>query len=221
MPLWGAYTLSMATLDLARRAEIGREKRARTRDAIIQSALDLIDARGFDGPTIDEFIGAAGVAKGTFYNHFKTKEELAVAAAAHVADAVDAVILNCFEGVDDPAQRVAIAVQQFIFIGKRRPAWGWVLVRTATNVHGAWSTGMFKGMQADIRSGQRLGRFHVASEQAALAIAMGALSMSILRTLSGRTPAAFAEIVAAMLLQALGVSLEEAQRVASLPLPKG
>ena len=210
----------MATVDVERRAEIGRQKRARTRASLIDVALTLLADRGFDAPTIDDFIAAADVAKGTFYNHFKTKEELVLAAAGHVADSVDALILPHFRGVSDPAHRVAIAVRLFIRISKARRDWGWILVRTTPAARGAWSEDMRRGVLADIRNGRRLGRFEVPSIQAAVALGMGTLAMAIRTTLTERTPQSFPEMIAAMMLQGLGMDKAEAERVANLALPE-
>lgn len=211
----------MATVDVKRRAEIGRLKRARTRAMLIEVALSIVARRGFEEPTIDDFIAAAEVAKGTFYNHFKTKEELLVAAASHVADSVDAEILPHFKGLADPAQRVAIAARLFIRISKTRRDWGSVLVKTIPTTRGAWSEGMQRGVLADIRQGRKSGRFVVPSTQAAVAMGLGTLAMAIRTAITERTPADFPEMMASMILQGMGVPHAEAERVANLPLPEG
>ena len=66
----------MARQATTRRAEIGRERRARMRNRLIEAAARVMADQGSDNATIDTFIRAAGVARGTFYNHFKTREEL-------------------------------------------------------------------------------------------------------------------------------------------------
>ena len=58
----------MARIDLARRAQIGRDRRARTRRALY--ALTPIEA-----VTVDDLVGEA-VAKKTFYVHFDGLAEL-------------------------------------------------------------------------------------------------------------------------------------------------
>ena len=46
------------------------------RDQVIETALELFYAQGFNGTGIDAIIAKAGVAKMTLYKHFKSKEEL-------------------------------------------------------------------------------------------------------------------------------------------------
>ena len=48
----------------------------KTRNRIVQSARRLFNRHGFSGVSIDEIMADAGLTRGGFYNHFKTKEEL-------------------------------------------------------------------------------------------------------------------------------------------------
>ena len=76
----------MARIDLARRAEIGREKRARTRAQIVEAGTVLLAERPPEALTVDAVVEAAGVAKGTFYYHFQSMEELAAAVGEKAKD---------------------------------------------------------------------------------------------------------------------------------------
>jgi AcrR family transcriptional regulator len=57
----------MAKIDLARRAEIGRERRARTRALILNAGAALLAERPAPTITVEAVAEAAGVAKGTFF----------------------------------------------------------------------------------------------------------------------------------------------------------
>jgi len=52
---------------------------ARTR--LLEAARDLMRRNGFAGTSVDDLCQGAGVTKGAFFHHFKTKEALGVAAA--------------------------------------------------------------------------------------------------------------------------------------------
>jgi TetR/AcrR family transcriptional regulator len=48
----------------------------KTKRAIFQSAIKIFSTNGYDGATMDEISADAGVAKGTVYYHFKSKDEV-------------------------------------------------------------------------------------------------------------------------------------------------
>src|SRR5574338_1085014 len=66
----------MARLAPARRAELVAERR----EQILEAALRAWTKHGFDATTVEDLAREAGVAKGTIYLYFATKEELFAAA---------------------------------------------------------------------------------------------------------------------------------------------
>ena len=52
------------------------ERTAATRGALLKAATHLFATRGFAATTVDDLAAAAGVAKGGFYHHVRSKEEL-------------------------------------------------------------------------------------------------------------------------------------------------
>jgi TetR/AcrR family transcriptional regulator, transcriptional repressor for nem operon len=55
------------------------------RDVIVQTALGEFHRMGYAACSVDTITRAAGVPKGSFYNHFKSKEDLAVEVVAKYA----------------------------------------------------------------------------------------------------------------------------------------
>ena len=49
-----------------------------TKEKIIQAALKALLQKGFNGVGVQEITEQAGVPKGSFYNHFESKEALGV-----------------------------------------------------------------------------------------------------------------------------------------------
>ena len=60
-----------------------RRPMAAARQKLLDTALSVIRTKGYDATTIDELCAKAGVAKGSFFHHFKNKEAVAVAAAEY------------------------------------------------------------------------------------------------------------------------------------------
>jgi TetR/AcrR family transcriptional regulator, transcriptional repressor for nem operon len=55
--------------------------RSDTRTILLEAARDVIRAQGFSATSVDQLCASAGVTKGAFFHHFKSKEALGVAAA--------------------------------------------------------------------------------------------------------------------------------------------
>lgn len=54
----------------------GNDQGRKTKQKIYNTAIELITSNGYDKVTVDEICQKAGVAKGTFYVHFKAKEDI-------------------------------------------------------------------------------------------------------------------------------------------------
>jgi TetR/AcrR family transcriptional regulator, transcriptional repressor for nem operon len=83
-----------------------------TRSAILDAAETLVYERGFAGMTIDQLLAKTGISKGSFFYHFKSREDLGEALAAHYA-ARDTGSLQKLMGraerlATDPVEQVAL-----------------------------------------------------------------------------------------------------------------
>jgi TetR/AcrR family transcriptional regulator, transcriptional repressor for nem operon len=58
----------------------GERKGERTRRAIVETAADLFNTKGYFGSSMNDLVRETGLEKGGIYNHFSSKEELACAA---------------------------------------------------------------------------------------------------------------------------------------------
>lgn len=54
-----------------------QDRKEKTRNKIFQSALALFNVKGIDATSTREITEGAGIAEGTLYRHFKSKDELA------------------------------------------------------------------------------------------------------------------------------------------------
>ncbi|WP_018699593.1 TetR/AcrR family transcriptional regulator [Amorphus coralli] len=79
------------------------ESRARLLDA----ALIVFRTRGYTATRVEDVCAEAGVTKGSFFHHFKTKEELAVAAAERFSEHADTLFAGApYRAVADPRERL-------------------------------------------------------------------------------------------------------------------
>jgi TetR/AcrR family transcriptional regulator, transcriptional repressor for nem operon len=74
---------------------------------LLDAAVAVIRAKGYAAMRIDDVCAAAGLTKGSFFHHFKSKEELALAAADRFAAKADALFAGAPDcAADDPLARL-------------------------------------------------------------------------------------------------------------------
>ncbi|MCE9650447.1 MAG: TetR/AcrR family transcriptional regulator [Parvibaculum sp.] len=77
------------------------------RSKLLNAALSVIRAKGYSATTVDELCAAAGVTKGAFFHHFKSKDALGVAAADHWSEMTGAMFSKApYHDHADPLDRV-------------------------------------------------------------------------------------------------------------------
>jgi len=77
------------------------------RSRLLDAAMRVIREQGYSATTVDDICGAAGVTKGAFFHHFKSKEELGVAAATHFAEMAERLFGGApYRELADPLDRV-------------------------------------------------------------------------------------------------------------------
>ena len=92
----GWYNMSAPTL-------IHHDSRTRLLDA----ALYVIRAKGYSAARVEDVCEAAGLTKGSFFHHFSSKEELALAAAEHFAAFADGIFTSApYQALSDPLDRL-------------------------------------------------------------------------------------------------------------------
>lgn len=69
-----------------REMSLRERQKQHVRAELLSAAMRLIEERGVEAVAVDDIVGAAGVAKGTFYLHFKTKSEIVEAVATLALD---------------------------------------------------------------------------------------------------------------------------------------
>jgi len=194
-------------------------RRRETRAKLISAARRLFARQGVDNTRINEITDEADVGFGSFYNHFKSKEEIVEAVLAETIAAQGAAVAAVTGDVEDPAQVVATAHRHFVDLARRDPDWGWLLVRLdATHNLIVKALGPFA--ERDIERGIKAGRFRVANRRVAMLGAGGALMAVMREVLEGRAPKDAGRLHAEGVLRLLGVPPEEAAEVARRPMPR-
>ena len=92
---------------LVRKKITPQPPKATARKKLLDAALSLIREKGYSATSVDELCTHAGVTKGAFFHHFKSKDALAVAAANHWTEITGAFFETApYHQHSDPLDRV-------------------------------------------------------------------------------------------------------------------
>jgi len=81
--------------------------RHESKTRLLDAALQVIRTKGYGATRLEDVCAVAGLTKGSFFHHFKGKEELAVAAAQHWGEVTGALFARApYQAVADPVQKV-------------------------------------------------------------------------------------------------------------------
>lgn len=199
------------------RVRVGALRREKTRLRLLESALTVFTEKGPDVAVIDDFIAAAGVSRGTFYNHFKTTGELLFALATAMSDEVLQIVDPLVLHLDDPVERFAAGTRLYMQMAMRYPLWGSFITQVGTRI-------ATRGQLIDIYLTRDLERAHaskrltVDSVRVARDIVLGAIFYGIETMLTEPTRANHAEQILHSVLLGFGLTPAEAERIAFMPL---
>jgi AcrR family transcriptional regulator len=111
----------MATSERLTRAE----RRARTRDDLIEAAQELFSTNGFHATSVDAVADAAGYTKGAVYSNFASKEDLFLAVYGRRAEEAVAAIERELAKAPDPITGIETIARARV---ERRGGDGWLAV---------------------------------------------------------------------------------------------
>lgn len=102
---------------------------ASTREALLRAARDLIEEGGYGAASVVAITARAGLATGTLYRHFRSKEELFVEVFRSVCDREVEAMQRAAAGVGSShSERVGNVLATFAQRALRRPRLAWALL---------------------------------------------------------------------------------------------
>jgi AcrR family transcriptional regulator len=199
------------------RVRVGAQRREKTRLRLLESALAVFTDKGPDVAVIDDFIAAAGVSRGTFYNHFRTTNELLLALATAMSDEVLEIVDPLVLHLEDPVERFACGTRLYMQMALRYPVWGSFITRVGTRI-AARGQLIDIYLMRDLELAMKHKRLAVDSVIVARDIVLGAIFYGIETMLTEPTRANHAEQILRSVLIGFGISSTQAQRIAFMPL---
>lgn len=184
-------------------------KRTQTRNRLIRAGLVVLGTAGPEAATVGAIAAEAGVAPGTFYNHFPTLVDLIDDIARRLGEGVEIGGGMLGTVADDPAVRVAIGTLQLLDITEVDPEAGAAFV-TLLASKADFRNRIRHIVATAIQAGIDRGRFTVDDLTAMTNVVVGATVQSMRSRLLGETTADAAPEVARLVLRVLGVEPEDA-----------
>jgi AcrR family transcriptional regulator len=194
------------------------DRRQRTRDRLVESALIVLGRRSADARIIDELIEMAGVSRGTFYNYFRTNDELLAAVAAETADELLRIVDPLVRDDPDPASRIAGGVRLVLTVARAHPQFVRFVARVGAAALGAGSLAA-QVVPRDLREGIDSGRFRIEDPRLGFDLVIGPVLATFDTLQRHHVDADHVDALAAAVLRSLGVPGATARRLATVPLP--
>ena len=180
-------------------------KRMQTRGRLLAAGMRVLAAKGPGGVTAGEIASEAGVAAGTFYNHFHSLDEFIESVAQQLGRGIEIGGETLASIEHDPGARVAIGLLQLLQMADEDPvsASAFVSLSAARPEFRARVRAMVGLAIAD---GVRAGRFSVDDGPAATNAVLGTALQSMRSRVLGETDHSEAPAVIRLTLAMLGVA---------------
>ena len=186
------------------------------RAALISAGADLLGQYPIDAITINQIVETAGVAKGSFYNHFADKESLAATVSTAIREEVEQKIRDSNRNVTDPAYRMARGICLHLRLAVIQPKRAAIMLRIA-ELATSGDYALNRHIQGDIEDGIATGRYHRGCEDAGIIVVMGTTMALMLRIIEqGLDVEQTIELTAktlSLVLGGFGLQAEEALRI--------
>jgi AcrR family transcriptional regulator len=192
-------------------------RRERTRTQLISAARRLIAEKGVAGLRIADITGEAGVALGSFQNHFASKDELVEAVVSESLGALAAEIVAESPAPGQAGVVAITALRRFVRLAYEDPEFSRVLVNLSRGEE-LFLAAILPYARTALERAVHEGDFEIDDvDVAATAIVAGGLAV-IRRVLDGSLGADADVPLAALVLRGFGLAPEEAARIAALDL---
>lgn len=212
-----AQVPSKATRDRATSDRRGR-KAELTRRSLLHAARNQMAEGGPESVTILGITQRADIGQGTFYNYFRSRDEVIDAVIYDVVESLGQRLDALTAGMTDAAEIYSFSLRHLMRTAVSDPVWGWFVVRLGIAQEGLLSA-LGPRASRDIQIGVTSGRFIVEDVQLASAMTFGALLAAMHNYLDNRDVDDPSERYAENLLRMVGIPPEEARQISRLPLP--
>lgn len=197
---------------------MGIRKRDRSREKLMTAAQRLLLEGGQAAVTVNDVARWAEMAPGSFYNYYRSREDLLDSVAALIFSAINRDLDAVTVGMTDPAAIVAASARQTIHWMEPGCDLGRLLFQSGVPLAG-YLGGIRERFERDVRAGVAAGVFHLEEASVVVSMVAGGTLGILLDRFLGVLPATAASTVAQQVLIMLGVDRGQAAALSKMPVP--
>lgn len=208
---------SKPRIDVERRAQIGAEKRARTRQVLLDAAFTLLGRERGLTTRIEEILEIAGISRGTFYNYFNSMDELFDALQYELNHDFNTAVLKSLADMPLAAERAGYAIRYYLERAREDPKWAWAMVNISAGgmIFGAET---YRQAQRTVEEGIESGEFELTGPNSGRDILLGTTLAAMITQLRNPPSSTYPASVARHVLRGMGVPKERVEDIIMRPL---
>ncbi len=184
----------------------------------MDAAVHIFARDGFKAASVHEITKIAGIANGTFYTHFRDREEIGAAVAFALLNQIAIQTHAAMAQIEDARLRTTMATRLFIDLALSNPDWGGALFRAS------WYFATFREavtayLRADLKLGISQGVFAIELDDLVIDSFVSMTMTAVFGRLGGNLGPDAGPRVAELQLIMLGVAPATAREIAWRDLP--
>ncbi|NVE01257.1 TetR/AcrR family transcriptional regulator [Massilia sp. BJB1822] len=200
------------------RTRVGAVRRERMRSRLVESALQVFSTEGINSSVIQQVISVAEVSQGTFYNYFRTNEDLLAAISEELSNELMQVIEAEVGKYQNPAERIACGLRLYLKAAQEYPLFAKFVAGAALHAAGPNNL-IYAYLPPHLEQGQRTGVFAGRAIEVLLDLIAGAALVAVVRLATESANDDYLQQVVISILCGLGLTEPDATQLAQLPLP--
>lgn len=199
------------------RPRVAAKRRQRMRQRLVEAAMLVLAEKGGGAGAIDEVAAVAHVSRGTFYNYFRTSDELVAAIGEQLSNELVQRIESRVAAVTDPVERISQGLR--LYLDTARTYTHFARFLCMTGLGGISRDNLIlEYVPRHLAEAMESARLPQMAIDVAMDLIAGSAMAAVFRLAYDAPPVSHVDALVGRTLAGLGVPLAEALALASTPL---
>lgn len=210
--------MAKRNIDAERRAEIARERKARTRARILAAAFDIFGEENGLYCRIEDIAEQAGITRQTLYHHFSGMEELREALTHEVTHDFLIQVTDIVTRLEDPREHASVAIRMYLERARRDRRWAWSMINISASGT-IFGSETYQRAELTVQQGMDAGELKLKYSALGRDMVLGTALAALTTMLKDNPDEDYPALVAEHILIGLSVDPAAAREIANRPLP--